>query len=270
MFVRRIKAWHGSKKTIKCMLGKGTAMEWRDQGILLSVRRHGESAAIIEVFTPSRGRHAGVVRGGASRKLAPILQPGAQLDLTWKARLEDHIGTFNAEPIRSRAALSMSDRTALAGLNAVCALLLFSLPEREAHERLYSHTQSLLDLLGEAEIWSLAYLRWELLLLEDLGFGLDLSTCAVLGDAGGDLRYISPKTGRAVSAKGAGEWVDRLLPLPGSLVGLGDGSDQDILQGLEVTGYFLTNRLAQEVGNKPIPEARMRLIARLKANSVAG
>ncbi len=111
-------------------------MEWRDHGILLNVRRHGETAAIIEVFTEHHGRHAGVVRGGTSRKIAPILQPGAQLDVTWRARLEDHIGSYTVEPIRSRAS-AMSDRLALAGLNAVTALLAFCLPEREAHKTLY-------------------------------------------------------------------------------------------------------------------------------------
>ena len=124
-------------------------MEWRDQGILLSSRTHGETSAIIEVFTPQRGRHAGVVRGGASRKMAPVLQPGAQLDVAWRARLEDHIGTFSVEPVRSRAAASMGDRLSLAGLNAVVSLLLFCLPEREAHERLYRRTEALLDLLRQ-------------------------------------------------------------------------------------------------------------------------
>ena len=107
-------------------------MEWRGAGILLTVRRHGESSAIIDVFTPDHGRHAGVVRGGTSRKLAPSLQPGAQLDLAWRARLEDHIGTFAVEPLRSRAALVMGNRLALAGLNAVTGLLAFCLPERAA------------------------------------------------------------------------------------------------------------------------------------------
>ena len=171
-------------------------MEWRDHGILLSTRRHGETAAIIEVFTEDHGRHAGVVRGGASRKIAPVLQPGAQLDLAWRARLEDHIGTFHVEPLRSRAAAAMSGRLALAGLNAVCALVGFCLPEREAHGRLYRQTERLLDLLGQDEIWPLAYLRWELALLEETGFGLDLSACAVTG-AQDDLVYVSPKSGRA-------------------------------------------------------------------------
>lgn len=238
-------------------------MEWRDQGILLSVRRHGESAAIIDVFTPEHGRHAGVVRGGAGRKLAPILQPGAQLDLTWRARLEEHIGTFTVEPLRSRAAVVMVDRLALAGLNAVAALLKFALPEREAHARLYRHSEQVLDLLGNADLWPLAYLRWEQLLLEELGYGLDLGACAVTGAREG-LIYVSPKSGRAVSAAGAGEWADRLLPLPPCLLGQGAAEDDEVLLALGTTGHFLRHHMAHDMGNAPVPEARQRFVDALR------
>ncbi|WP_299142588.1 DNA repair protein RecO [uncultured Tateyamaria sp.] len=234
-------------------------MEWRDTGILLSVRRHGETSAIIDVFTPDRGRHAGVVRGGTSRKIAPILQPGAQLDVAWRARLEDHIGSFAVEPVRSRAALVMGDRLALAGLNAVTALLAFCLPEREAHLPLYRRTEQLLDLLGQNEVWPLAYLRWELALLEEMGFGLDLSCCAVTGGVE-DLAYVSPKSGRAVSRAGAGDWAQRLLPLPPVLRGQGDAPDIEIAQGFETTGYFLAHHLAPDLGQRPLPEARGRFV----------
>lgn len=244
-------------------------MDWRDQGILLNSRRHGESSVIIEVFTPERGRHAGVVRGGASRKMAPVLQPGAQLDLEWRARLEDHIGTFRVEPLKSRA-WTMGDRMALAGLNAVCALLLFVLPEREAHAELYRKTLILLDILDQPEIWTLAYLNWEMALLEEMGFGLDLRRCAVLGEKANDLSYISPKTGRAVSRAGAGEWADRLLPLPPCLMGHGPAPDGEILQGFEVTGHFLKNHLAPQLGNRPLPEARARYVARFAAEVAKG
>ena len=245
-------------------------MEWRDQGILLSSRTHGETSAIIEVFTPARGRHAGVVRGGASRKLAPILQPGAQLDVTWRARLEDHIGTCTVELLRSRAATSMGDRLSLAGLNAVIALLLFCLPEREAHERLYRKTEALLDLLGQGDVWPLAYLQWEMVLLDDMGFGLDLSECAVLGAGANDLYYVSPKTGRAVSRAGAGDWADRLLPLPPCLLGHGSAPDKEVVEALNVTGYFLQHRLAPELGHKPLPEARARFVQRFLAQISSG
>lgn len=234
-------------------------MDWRDTGILLSSNRHGETAAIIDVFTPEHGRHSGVVRGGASRRIAPILQPGAQLDVSWRARLEDHIGSYTVELERSRAAIAMQNRLALAGMNAVLALVAFSLPEREAHPELYARTQTLLDLLDQADLWPLAYLRWEQALLEDLGYGLDLSVCAVTGTAE-DLVYVSPKSGRAVSAKGAGDWADRMLPLPDALAGKGDLADRDVLEALSITGYFLEHKLAVSQIGKPLPQARARFI----------
>ncbi|WP_158965387.1 DNA repair protein RecO [Chachezhania sediminis] len=234
-------------------------MDWRDTGILLTVRRHGEAAAIIDVFTESHGRHAGVVPGGAGRRLSPLLQPGAQLDVSWRARLEDHIGTYTVEPQRSRAAAALSGRLALAGLNAVTALLAFTLPEREVHPALYARTEPLLDLLGNDDLWPLAYLRWELALLEELGFGLDLTACAVTGATEG-LAYVSPRTGRAVSRAGAGDWADRLLPLPPILRGEGDAGDAEIAEAFRTTGHFLEHRVAPALGNKPLPEARARFV----------
>ncbi|MEM9966993.1 MAG: DNA repair protein RecO [Pseudomonadota bacterium] len=234
-------------------------MEWRDQGILLSSRRHGESAAIIEVFTPQHGRHLGVVRGGASRKIAPTLQPGAQLDLAWRARLETHIGNFTVELIQGRAATAMQSRLSLAGLNSVTGLLSFCLPERQPHADLYLRTHALLDLMDQPTLWPLAYLHWELQLLEDMGYALDLTACAVTG-ATETLAYVSPKSGRAVSAAGAGDWADRLLPLPDVLRGIGSGSDAEIAQGFVTTGYFLSMHLARDLGEQPLPEARARFV----------
>ena len=235
-------------------------MEWRGEAILLSVRRHGESSAIIEVFTEEKGRHTGVVRGGTSRKIAPILQPGAQLDVYWRARLEDHIGAFTVEPVRSRAALVMDNRLALSGLNAVTALLGFCLPEREPHPALYRRSGQLLDLLGQDNLWPLAYLQWEAALLNEMGYGLDLDACAVTG-ATDDLCYVSPKSGRAVSRQGAGGWAERLLPLPPALLGQGQGGNKEIADGLETTGYFLANRMAPDLGSRPLPDARARFVA---------
>jgi len=235
-------------------------MDWRDQGILLSVRPHGETSAIIDVLTRSHGRHAGVLRGGVSRRMTPILQPGAELDVTWRARLEAHIGSFTVEPLSTSAALAMEDRLMLAGLNAVTSLLRFSLPEREAHPALYEKSRALLDMLDRPEHWPLAYLHWELALLEELGFGLDLRECAVLGRGANDLSFVSPKSGRAVSAQGAGDWADRMLPLPPVLLRQGDAPDHEIAQALQTTGFFLREHLAPMVGNRPLPEARARFV----------
>lgn len=237
-------------------------MEWRDEGALLSVRQHGETSAIAEVFTARHGRHLGVVRGGTSRRIAPILQPGTQLDLTWRARLDEHIGAFTVEPIRSRAAQVMDDRRALAALGAVTAMLSFALAEREPHPRLYAGTVALLDALGAAPGWEADYLRWELALLEELGFGLDLGRCAATGSTD-DLVYVSPRSGGAVSREGAGEWADRLLPLPPLLLGRPQTRPGELAEGLRTTGYFLEGWLAPALGGKPVPGERARLVALL-------
>ncbi len=233
-------------------------MEWRAEGIVISMRRHGESAAIVEVFTSEQGRHAGVVRGGSSRKMAPLLQPGSQVDVTWKARLEDHLGAFTVEPVRSRAAQVMNDRLALAGLNAVCGLLVFALAERDPHPELYARSLDLFDRLGTDDDWPRAYLLWERAVLDEMGFGLDLTACAVTGSTE-NLVYVSPSSGRAVSQQGAGEWADRLLPLPGVLRGRA-GELSEIVTALKTTGYFLSHRLAPQMGDKALPAARQRLL----------
>jgi len=233
-------------------------MDWQDEGAILTMRPHGESAAIIEVFTAAHGRHAGVVRGGASRKMAATLQPGSQVQVDWRARLQDHLGAFTVEPMRARAAL-LADRRALAGLNAVCALLRLCLPEREPHPVLYPATIALLDDLEQGADWPARYLRWEVLLLEELGFGLDLTRCAVTGDTT-DLAFVSPRTGRAVSRAAAGVWANRLMPLPDCLMGQGPASPADLSKGLAITGHFLARELAPVLNDRPLPDARSRLL----------
>ena len=240
-------------------------MEWRAEGIVLGVRRHGEHAAIVDLLTADHGRHLGVVRGGASRKMAPLLQPGAQIDATWRARLDGHMGSYTVDLIRGRAATAMEDRLTLAGLSAVCALLSFALPERQAYPALYARSLALLDGLG-ADRWPEAYLGWEQALLEETGFGLDLSACAVTGATQG-LAYVSPRSGRAVSAAGAGSWADRLLILPGVMLGVPGNDPREVVQGLAVTGNFLSTHLAGSLGNKPLPPARQRLVDLIAARA---
>lgn len=237
-------------------------MEWRDEGVLLSARPHGETSVIAEVFTAAHGRHAGVVRGGASRRQAAHLQPGAQVAVTWRARLDDHIGTFTLEPLWARAGV-LADAGRLAALSSACALLRLALPERDPHLSLWQATVALFDAL-EAGVpaWPNHYLRWELGLLEDAGFGLDLGCCAVTGATEG-LVFVSPRSGRAVSRAGAGEWADRLLPLPEALRGGQDGT----LQGLTVTGHFLTRALSHAARDGTLPEARARLVRALGGNA---
>ena len=237
-------------------------MEWRDQGAVISMRLHGETSAIIEVFTAEHGRHAGVVRGGASRKMAATLQPGTQVEVTWRARLDEHVGSYSVEPLASRAGV-VGDRMALAGLNAVCAMLHVALPEREPHPAIYRRSIGLLDGLQAGSPWQADYLRWEMELLEELGFALDLSRCAVTGSRE-DLAYVSPKTGRAVSRAGAGEWAARLLPMPACMLGQGPATTAELAQGLAITAHFLTRELSAQLNSGPLPEARARMIARLE------
>lgn len=238
-------------------------MDWRDEGVLLTVRRHGESAAIIDVFTAEHGRHAGVVRGGGSRRMAPVLQPGAQLSVEWHARLEEHLGAYRVEPVRSRAAAIMSDGDALAALGAIAALLNAYLPEREPHPALYGATIGLLDALGADSTWPAAYVAWELMLIADLGFPLDLSQCAATGGVD-DLVWVSPRTGRAVSAAAGAPYSDRLLALPAFLSG-GPADRAGIAAGLALTGHFLDAWIAPAFGGRAPPKARARLAARLGA-----
>jgi DNA repair protein RecO (recombination protein O) len=233
-------------------------MEWSDEGVLLTARRHGESAAVIEVFTEAHGRHAGLVRGGGSRRRATHLQPGAQVSLTWRARLADHVGTFRVEPLRGRLGALMGDRLALAGLEAMTGLLVNALPERAPCPDLYARTVTVMDLIPVTDAWPLAYLQWELALLESMGFGLDLSRCAVTGAKAG-LRYVSPRTGRAVSADGAGAHAERLLPLPPCLLGRGAAPNPEIATALKTTGHFLARHLAANQPARPFPPGRGRL-----------
>jgi len=239
-------------------------MEWSDSGSILAARRHGENAALVEVFTIHHGRHLGIVRGGGGRRRAPELQPGTRVAVNWRARLPEHLGVFTLETERSRAAGLMQDRLGLAGVAAICGMGQACLPERAPFPDLQAQTETLFDLVLHTPAWTLAYLQWELALLETLGFGLDLRACAVTG-ATQDLAYVSPKSGRAVSRAGAGGWADRLLPLPDCLRGEGAAADGEILQALKVTGHFLARSL--EMPPEDLPAARGRLISVIERHS---
>lgn len=222
-------------------------MEWRDEALVLAARPYGETSVILTVFARAHGRYSGVVRGGGSRRLAAHLQAGNELDLTWRARLEDQLGSFTIEPLRSRAAL-LADRRALEGLGAVTALLQLALPERQPHPRLWQETRNLLEQMMRVgprnDDWPGHYLLWEMRLLEEIGYGLDLSACAVTGQREG-LAYVSPKTGRAVTSAAAGDWAARLLPLPAALANGDFPGGADLLPGLALTGHFLQRELTQ-------------------------
>ena len=236
-------------------------MLWTDEGVVLAVRRHGESAAIVSVFTRAHGRHAGLVRGGFGRRARPVYQQGNVIHVTWRARLAEQLGALTGELKTPLAARLLADPRRLAGLSAACALLALTLPERDPHPRLFDALGAWLEQLAGDRQWLEGYVRFELGLLGELGFGLDLSRCAVTG-AGEDLIYVSPASGRAVSRAGAGAYADRLLPLPPFLLGRSPADPAQLAAGLRLTGTFLRRHLF-DASDRSLPEARDRLLARL-------
>lgn len=238
-------------------------MNWSGEGYVLSSRKHGETSAIIEVFTRDRGRHMGLVRGGVGRRMRPVLQAGNKVKLDWTARLSEHLGYFTVEAINARAADLMDDRLSLAGLNGLCAVARETLPEREAHPALYDAFEVLLEHLHDPDIWPVLYVKWETGLLSAMGYGLDLSCCASTGVTD-DLTHVSPRSGRAVCAEAAAPYVDKLFVLPPFMKGGISSEDGDVDAGLALTGYFLETRLQWGV-NRTLPEARARMIERLRA-----
>lgn len=235
-------------------------MDWSDEGIVITSRRHGETSLIVEVLTRDHGRHAGLVRGGTSRRFKAMLQPGNTLSAHWRGRLEEHLGTYTFEPVKTRAAGLMADRLSLAGLNALCALSVLCLPEREAHGRLYEAFEVVLEAMGNKDVWPMLYVKWEVGLLRDLGFGLDFSHCAATGLTE-DLKYLSPKSGNAVSEAAGEPYKDRLFLLPSFLREDRthmEAAEADVLEGLKMTGYFIERRLLRPHG-LDLPEARHRL-----------
>ncbi len=237
-------------------------MQWTDEAIILSVRPHGETAAVVEMFTRQHGRHLSLVHGGRSRLKRPVLQIGNHVEATWKARLSEHLGHASLELRRGYAASAMEDAKALAGLTALCTLSRL-LPERDPHPNLYEVTLFLLSFLDDLSVWPALYVRWELALLEELGFGLDLTECAATG-VNDQLIYVSPKSGRAVSESAGEEYKDKLLKLPAFLTKTRQAgvTSVDIKDGLALTGFFLNSRVYAPHDNT-MPDARVRLHAML-------
>lgn len=245
-------------------------MHWSDEALLLSVRPHGETAAIAELFTRSHGRHLGLVHGGRSRRLRPVLQMGNHVDATWKARLPDHLGHVSLELRRAHAAAAMESALTLAGLGSLCALARL-LPERDPHPELFEITLFVLTYFDDSTVWPALLVRWELKLLDELGFGLDLATCALTGGKD-ELTHVSPRSGRSVSREAAAPYAERLLALPAFLTNgrRAPISPADVAAGLALTGHFIGARLLAPRG-LPMPDARDRLpalLARAERNLV--
>ncbi len=235
-------------------------MEWRDEGVVLSVRRHGETSAIVETLTAGHGRSLGIVRGGRSRIQRPVLQPGNLVHLTWRARLEEHLGNFTIEPLSLKAGAIMEEPFRLAGLSTLAGLAQL-LPEREPHQRVYDALLIILDAIEQDDVWPALLVRWEMGLLDELGFGLDLSKCAATG-ARQELIYVSPKTGRSVSAAAGEPYRERLLALPPFLVSSALATPADILDGFKLTGHFLSRHIFEPRGINA-PEQRQWVIRNL-------
>ena len=236
-------------------------MEWRDDGIILGVKRHGETGAIVELMTRAHGRALGLVRGGRSRRQQTALQPGNSVDASWRARLEEHLGVFVIEPTCARAGALMESAAALNGLQHVSALLRL-LPERDPHAALFETLELIADHLHEPRIAPALVARFELAMLAELGFGLDLSDCVATG-ARDDLIYVSPRSGRAVSRAAGAPYAERLLPLPHFLSEadkIGTPSRQDVLNGFRLTGFFLERDVFLPRG-LAAPDARAAFLA---------
>lgn len=244
-------------------------MEWRDEGIILGTRKHGETSAILEVMTRAHGRHLGLVRGGRSRKQQPVLQPGNRVDLLWRARLDEHLGTFQAEAIEMNAARLMDSAVAVYGLQTMAAHLRL-LPERDAHGGLYETLAVMIAHLDDADAAGELVARFELLILDELGFGLDLSQCAATG-VRQDLAYVSPKSGRAVSRQAGAPWRDKMLALPAFLQrGSGLRADQAALEeAYRLTGFFFTRHVYEPRGIEQ-PDARAGFLAALRKHHSGG
>lgn len=241
-------------------------IEWQDDGIVLTQQPHGEDAALVQVLTRSHGRYAGLVRGGQSRRNRGVYEPGNIVRATWRARLSDHLGCFKCETVASPVAQLLADPHRLLALAAATSLLAAVLPERAPYPATFAGTHTLLDMLGE-DHWAEMYVQWEILLLGDLGFALDFRTCA--GGGNDRLAYVSPRTGRAVSLSVGAPYRDRLLPLPGFLIGESGGGPWEVAQGLFLTAHFLRRHVFQPM-DRDLPAERQRLATRLALREANG
>jgi DNA repair protein RecO (recombination protein O) len=244
-------------------------MEWHDEGIILGTRRHGETSVILEVMTRAHGRHLGLVRGGRSRRQQPLMQVGNRVDLLWRARLDEHLGMFQVEAIEMNAARLMDSAIAVHGLQLLAAHLRL-LPERDTHEGLYETLRVILVHLDDADTAGELMARFELLVLDELGFGLDLSQCAATGTKT-DLIYVSPKSGRAVSREAGAPWRARLLALPAFLR---RGAERravpdELADAFRLTGFFLTQHVYEPRGMLE-PGARASFLTALRRHQAAG
>jgi DNA repair protein RecO (recombination protein O) len=222
-------------------------MQWTDEGIVIGVKHHGETSAVVELMTREHGRHLGLVRGGFGSRMKPILQTGNTLSASWRARLDEHLGHYTVEPVNLRAANFFAAPHAIYGVNHLAALMRL-LPERDPHSGLYAEFDGILEHLGDASVAAPMVVRFELQLLSELGFGLDLEQCASTG-VRADLIFVSPKSGRAVSRAAGEPWADKMLRLPSFLRYRDTAPDgRDLADGFALTGFFLARHVMEPRG----------------------
>jgi DNA repair protein RecO (recombination protein O) len=234
-------------------------MDWTDEGIVLGTRRHGEANAILEVMTRAHGRHLGLVRGGSGTRLRPVLQPGNAVRVTWRARLDEHLGHYTVEGLRLRAGEFMIAAHAAYGVTHLAALCRL-LPERDPHEQVHEILAEILDHLSDRMLAAALIARFELQMLTEFGFGLDLDQCAATGVTA-DLIYVSPKSGRAVSRDAGAPWQDRMLRLPAFLRGDygSEPAPDEVSDAFALTGFFLQRHVLEPRG-LPMHDARASFI----------
>ena len=250
-------------------------MEWIDTGLVLGSRRLGEADALVELMTVEHGRHLGVVKGGRSKRRAAALQIGNRVRATWRARLDEHVGTWTIEPLDARAAELMASAVALNGVQTLAAHLRL-LPERDPHPELFAAMAAIVDHLGEPRLAGELIVRFELAVIEALGFGLDLGACALTGSTD-DLAWVSPKSGRAATREAGAPHAAKLLPLPGFLTGTSAGEPatwgrvdlDDLIAGFHLTGHFLARHVWEPRGLTP-PATREGLVAALTRALLSG
>ncbi len=239
-------------------------MDWSERAFVLSARAHGEAGMIVELLTERRGRWAAHVPGGASRRMKPFLQPGAEVLAEYRARTADHLGSAQLEPVGEGPSVLFEDSLALTGLAAAAAVAAGALPEREPHPGAFAAFEALAGVLILPQVWPAVFVRFEAGLLDALGFGLDLSRCAATG-ATDELVYVSPKSGRAVSRAAGAPYAERLLRLPPFMLGAQAGlAPGDVGDGLALTGRFL-EQFVFSVFNRPLPPARVWMVEKLAA-----
>jgi len=239
-------------------------MEWTDEAIVLSARPHGENAAVVTLLTPTHGRHAGLVAGGQGRNAQPTLQQGNRVKALWRAKLPEQLGNYTLDLMKSHCASWLDAPEILTIISSACVVTEASLPERQPMPGIYASLATLFA-LQDADLWGPAYVKWEMGLLQALGYGMDLSQCAANGSAD-NLTYVSPRTGRAVSNEAGAPYREKLFPLPGFLLGIGGWEAEDIRQGLELTGHFLSRHVFANPHSRlliatpgALPLARQRL-----------